>query len=71
MLGEQDDVTTTRPTEALKQVSAGYYYSMLLTEDGRVWTTGVNEYGQLGDGTTKDRLTFAMVMISGQCDTIM
>lgn len=33
-------------------VSAGENYSILLKDDGTVWTWGTNEYGQLGDGTT-------------------
>ena len=27
----------------------------MLLEDGTVWSTGLNEYGQLGDGTTENR----------------
>nr|WP_148282310.1 RCC1 domain-containing protein [Corallococcus coralloides] len=28
-----------------------------LRQDGTVWAWGWNDYGQLGDGTTTDRLT--------------
>ena len=58
-----------KTTDCEQTVSAGYAHSMLLTKDGRVWTTGDNEFGQLGDGTTTDRHIFALVMFSGQCDT--
>ncbi len=32
-------------------VAAGYQYSLALTEDGKVWAWGINQFGQLGDGT--------------------
>ncbi|MDR1295298.1 MAG: hypothetical protein LBK59_10185, partial [Bifidobacteriaceae bacterium] len=32
-------------------VSAGQMYTAVLTEDGAIYTSGHNEYGQLGDGT--------------------
>ena len=28
---------------------------MVLKTDGTVWATGLNKYGQLGDGTTKPK----------------
>ena len=33
-------------------IAAGYYHSIVLTVNGDVFTTGGNEYGQLGDGTS-------------------
>lgn len=33
-------------------ISAGYGYSAILTEDGTVWTSGVNDRGQLGRDTS-------------------
>ena len=38
---------------------------MVLKEDGSVWATGWNEYGQLGDGTTIDRASYVQVVSSG------
>lgn len=32
-------------------MSAGYYHILMLTEDGRVYVIGANDYGQLGLGT--------------------
>ena len=34
------------------QVSMGMYFTVILTEDGYVYTCGINDYGQLGNGTT-------------------
>ena len=34
--------------ERLKQVSAGKFNSIFLTESGRVFSVGFNKYGQLG-----------------------
>ena len=34
------------------QVEIGPDYSVILKEDGTVWATGRNDYGQLGNGTT-------------------
>ena len=39
---------------------------MVLAQDGSVWATGNNEYGQLGDGTFDNKKSFVMVMPSGR-----
>ncbi|MBI5562016.1 MAG: hypothetical protein HY894_04055 [Deltaproteobacteria bacterium] len=44
-------------------VDGGLYHSVLLNADGTVWAWGWNGYGELGDGTTTDRLT--PVQVSG------
>ena len=41
--------------ENIIQISLGYYHSVALTSEGRIFTWGYNYYGQLGDGTTTDR----------------
>ncbi|WP_160295188.1 putative Ig domain-containing protein [Geobacter sp. OR-1] len=38
-------------------VDAGAYHGVALRNDGTVWTWGYNSSGQLGDGTTTNRLT--------------
>ena len=45
------------------QVAAGLAHTVALKSDGTVWAWGSNYYGQLGDGTTTDRLT--PVQVSG------
>ena len=34
----------------VKEIAAGFYYSLALKTDGSVWAWGDNSYGQLGDG---------------------
>ena len=38
-------------------ISSGHWHSFAVENDGTVWAWGNNWAGQLGDGTTKDRLT--------------
>jgi alpha-tubulin suppressor-like RCC1 family protein len=40
------------PGEKIIQVSLGGYHSSVITSDGRIFFWGINENGQLGDGTT-------------------
>ena len=39
-----------------KQVSAGEYHTVAIKSDGTLWAWGRNYSGQLGDGTTEDKL---------------
>jgi alpha-tubulin suppressor-like RCC1 family protein len=43
------------PLRGVIAIAAGSSHSLFLTKDGRVWATGRNNEGQLGDGTTQDR----------------
>ena len=36
----------------ITDVAGPYFNSAALKNDGTVWCWGINEYGQLGDGTT-------------------
>ena len=42
--------------ETITSMSLGQYHSSAITSEGRVFTWGQNYYGQLGDGTTTNRL---------------
>ena len=46
-------------------VAAGGYHSLILHQDGSVWATGWNQYGQLGDGTIIDSFVYKQVVSSG------
>jgi len=51
-------VKMTLPTGVRAQtVQAGYGTTMVLTDQGRIYTVGSNTYGQLGDGTTNNSST--------------
>ena len=38
----------------LKETAGGRHHTIYLRSDGTVWAVGKNDYGQLGDGLTKD-----------------
>lgn len=40
-----------------KEISAGEDYSLAIDSEGYLWSWGGNQYGQLGNGTTKDTYT--------------
>ena len=47
-----------------KAVAAGDGHSMVLEQDGSVWSTGMNKRGQLGDGSNTDRHVFVQAISS-------
>jgi len=49
-------------------VAAGDMHSLFLTDDGRLWAMGDNDYGQLGDGTYTTRNT--PVLVNGGTNVI-
>ena len=49
-------IVSALPSAAV-QIAAGYYSSYAMLVDGSVWAWGYNAYGQLGDGTTINRLS--------------
>ena len=50
---------------AVEAASAGRYHSVMLKQDGSVWSAGANYFGQLGDGSINRRSTFVQVISSG------
>jgi hypothetical protein len=75
-LGDNTDALSAIPVQVLgpggagfltgvMAVSAGFYHSMALKNDGTVWAWGKNEDGQLGDNTTTDRWTPVQVLGPG------
>ncbi len=68
---EKDDPVLADPVlEGLAQVATGGYHSVALTTDGRVYTWGRNNFGQLGDGTTTDAAAPTQVDTSGVLDGV-
>ena len=50
--------TVVRHLFGAKDIAAGGYHGVVLTQTGNVWVTGWNKYGQLGDGSNEDRTRF-------------
>ena len=49
----------------VKAVSAGTRHSMVLTEEGSLWTTGHNSHGELGDDSLASTRKFVRVIPTG------
>ncbi|HWR32445.1 MAG TPA: T9SS type A sorting domain-containing protein [Chitinophagaceae bacterium] len=54
-------VQMTGMTDAIA-VAGGYYHSLILKANGRVWASGYNGFGQFGDGTNNDSNVPVLVM---------
>jgi alpha-tubulin suppressor-like RCC1 family protein len=57
------ELATTATTLAFLQVSAGGYHTCGITLDNKAYCWGLNVWGELGDGTTTERL--APVPVAG------
>lgn len=50
-----------RSRVVIRKVVCGAYHTLAISEDGGLWTVGLNNYGQLGLGDHEERLTAEMV----------
>ena len=50
-------LTQMKNATNVKAIACGTYHSLILKEDGTVWSCGSNNNGQLGNGTNTDRTT--------------
>jgi alpha-tubulin suppressor-like RCC1 family protein len=57
------NVPNLQSGETIAQVTAGYFHSLAVTTQGRVYAWGSNDIGQLGDGTSNDRLTPTLINV--------
>jgi alpha-tubulin suppressor-like RCC1 family protein len=57
------NVPSLQSGETIAQVTAGYYHSLAVTTQGRVYAWGYNGDGQLGDGTTTRRTTPTLINV--------
>ena len=53
---------SSEDSKKVSLVSAGAYHSMILMADGSLWACGVNDSGQLCDGTMTDKITPVKIM---------
>jgi alpha-tubulin suppressor-like RCC1 family protein len=73
--GELGDGTTTRKSSPVQTVAGGNNWKFVSTQgkqatraiktDGTLWTWGLNDYGQLGDGTTTSRSSPVQTVAAG------
>ena len=52
---KSDPITKVKGLTGVKTISNITEHALTLRKDGTVWAWGKNEYGELGDGTTKNR----------------
>lgn len=59
-------VEVSVPGETFKAISVGGYHSLALASDGSVFAWGSNGHGQLGDGSTTERITPVEISVPGK-----
>jgi uncharacterized repeat protein (TIGR02543 family) len=74
-LGDGTTINKSNPTpinfdgldteESIESVSAALSHSLAVTTTGRVFAWGLNNYGQLGDGTTVDKSNPTLINFDG------
>lgn len=55
---------TASAAPVVTSVAAGYDHTLFIESDGSLWAMGLNGHGQLGDGTTSNRLAPVMIVPS-------
>lgn len=55
-LGRSKPVVVAGANTTWKQIAAGEFHTLALRADGSLWAWGFNQNGQLGDGTSVDKL---------------
>ena len=65
----ENQINTIRPDVGINSysqvLSLGDYHSGVIAQDGSLYMWGENDYGQIGDGTTKARYTPTQITIPG------
>jgi alpha-tubulin suppressor-like RCC1 family protein len=59
------DMTGVLSGKTISQISCGYFSSLILTSDNKLYSWGSNSSGQLGDGTIADRNVPVAVDMTG------
>jgi alpha-tubulin suppressor-like RCC1 family protein len=57
--------TSNAPAPQFKTIDAGEIHSLAIDVNNTLWAWGGNSRGQLGDGTTENRLTPIRVVVVG------
>ncbi len=55
-------ISATQTSGNILSVSTGEQHSLILTLDNTLWATGLNDQGQLGNGTTTNSTTLTQIM---------
>jgi alpha-tubulin suppressor-like RCC1 family protein len=62
IIENNNKLSPSKVMDGVCAVSAGAFFSMAVKTDGSLWTCWRNRYGQLGDGTTADRISPLKIM---------
>jgi len=66
-LGDNSLISRYSPEQVgvnVAAIAAGNDFSLFIKTDGSLWAMGANDFGQLGDGTTTERLLPVMIVSS-------
>jgi alpha-tubulin suppressor-like RCC1 family protein len=63
-------VVRTQKMYSFRSISSGYVHTVAITADGTTYSWGINNFGQLGDGTFTSRLTPVKALTSTELSLI-